>query len=205
MSSLKQYISNDDWSCHSINALRQANSGNWGFARNEYLEMGKLVLEEGRLEQALKLFLYVCVLDLNGAQNRGNLPKHTLQELPSFDPTMASLEPDVVEDLRWMAEETRISMDYLRACFFKIASARFLPVPADASWSVFTLVLQGEIDLNDQPRCRRQILDRINEREIAALSRSAFRTVGNWFKSNLISVFPVFVGGGREKEQTARR
>jgi hypothetical protein len=178
----KQSVSNDQWNQRDLNPLQHANSGNWILARNQYLEMGRLAFEEGQWNQALNLFLYVCVLDLNGAQDQADLPEHLPRKIHNFNTDTAFLAPEVVEDLRLIIEVTGITIDDLKTCYFKIASAKFLPVPARKSWSVFKLALEGKIDLNDQPRWYMQIQKRINERNIAIFAGSTIQKVCCWLK-----------------------
>jgi hypothetical protein len=199
-----QCISNDQWNQPDLNALMHANRGDWSLARSEYFEMGKRLVANRQLIHAFNMFLYVCALDLNGAQDCGDLSKSLQNKFPGFNANKAFLAPDVVEALRWTAEEIGIAMDDLRACFVSIASARFFPVTAQKSWSDLSFALQGKMDLDDQPRGYRQIRPRINEQKDDVLSRSAFHFLLSGIKSVLMIIYLAFIGGGRRNAQAVR-
>jgi hypothetical protein len=199
-----QNIANDQWNQPDLNPLMHAKSGDWRLARDEYLEMGRRVLAEGRVNQALNLFLYVCALDLNGAQDSGNLPKSLQNKFPGFDPSIAFLAPDAVEDLHWTAVAVGIGMDDLRDCFIRIAAAKFFPVSAQKSWSVLDLALHGNIDLRDQLHGCQQIRARLDEQKDDANLRSAFHFLLSKLKSVLVIIFPASIGGGRGNVQAVR-
>jgi hypothetical protein len=195
----EQSVSNDQWNQRGLNPLQHANSGNWILARNQYLKMGRIAFEEWRLDQALNLFLYVCVLDLNGAQDQADLPDHLSGNIYNFNTGVAFLAPDVVEDLGLIAEVTGIKADDLKTCYFRIASAKFLPVPAQKSWSVLALALEGKIDPNDRPRWYMQIQERINEQKFAISDGLTIQTIRCWFKYLVNHVSRTCIGCGRGK------
>jgi hypothetical protein len=201
--SIKNIFNNQRNQC-DLNPLGHAKVGDWCIARNEYLETGRRVLAEGRVSQALNLFLYVCALDLNGAQDSGSLPKSPQKKFAGFDPGIAFLAPDVVEDLRWTALAIGIGMQDLRACFIRIAAAKFFPVSAQKSWSVLDLALHGNIDLSDRSHCCQQIQAKLIERKNDTIMRSVLRIRLGELKSILAIIFPAFSGGGRGNAQATR-
>ncbi|MGA2261247.1 MAG: hypothetical protein ABSH28_07420 [Acidobacteriota bacterium] len=151
--------SDDDvkWSLLSKTAIQHANEGNWGLSRNMYLAMADFLTQRWKLQDALRLYLYVCALDLNGAQNRSGFSKEMLRQCPLFDPNMAIPAPVVVKQVRLIAARLKVSNDELRTRFFKVASAQHFPVRPEKGWSVLSLALGGEIDLDDQPNCFEKI------------------------------------------------
>jgi len=201
--SIQDYLSSQQNPC-ALNPLGHAKAGDWCAARNEYLEMGRRTLAEGQVIQALNLFLYVCALDLNGAQDGGNSQKSLRNTSPGFDPGIAFLAPDVVEDLRWTAVAIGIGTDDLKACFIRIADARFFPVSAQKSWSVLDLALHGNIDLSDRRHCCKQIRARLNKQNNGRIMRSALSMILRELKSILVIVFPALIGGGRGNAPAAR-
>jgi len=151
--------SQDDvkWSLLNKIAIQHASEGNWGLSRNTYLMMAEFLTRRWKLKDALKFYLYVCVLDLNGAQNRAGMSSEIAREFPVFDLTMSALAPVVVEQVRAIGERLKLSSEDLRALFLERASAAHFPVSNEKGWSVFLLALGKEIDFDDQPNCFNKI------------------------------------------------
>jgi hypothetical protein len=196
--SIHSIVNNKRNQC-DLNPLAHAKAGDWCIARNEYLETGRRVLAEGRVMQALNLFLYVCALDLNGAQDRSDSAKFQRNDSPGFDPSIAFLAPDVVEDLRWTAVAIGIGMHDLRTCFLRIAAAEFFPVPAQKSWSVLDLALHGNIDLKGRSHCYQPIVAKLIEQKNGAIMRSVLRIRSGGLKSIMSAYFPCFYRRGERE------
>jgi hypothetical protein len=140
------------WNQYSHNALSHAHNGDWILARNEYRKMGRLAFEEGWPGQALRLYLYVCALDLNGIRNRSEFPGGILGGSPTFDAKLGFLAPDVVADIALIVEKTGTDMEDLRKCFFAIAPVKSLPLPAVRSWPVLAHAIQQRMNSREQFR-----------------------------------------------------
>lgn len=151
--------SDDDvkWGMLNRRILQHAAESNLGLCRNMYLVMAGFVWRRGKLTEALRLYLTVCIYDLNGAQNRAGTPPEMLQEFPLFDPAMAMLAPAVVEGVQDLAEELGLTIDGLREAYLDAAAATHLPLAPEKAWSVLSLAIEDKIDLGDQPRCFRRI------------------------------------------------
>ena len=151
--------SDDDvkWAMLNRQALQHAAAGDLGLSRNMYLVMASFLSRRGKLRDALRQYLIVCAYDLNGAENRAGVPSEMLREFPLFDPTMASLAPVVVGDIRGLAEDLKLSDENVREIYIHCASSMNFPQPPEKTWSVLSLAIQGKIDLEDQPRCFQRI------------------------------------------------
>jgi hypothetical protein len=145
--------SGDDvkWGMLNRGALQHAAEGNLGLCRNMYLVMAKFLSRREKLKAALRLYLIVCAYDLNGAQNRGGVPSDMLREFPLFDSTMAMLAPVVVKNVQDLAEKLEFSVEDVRELYLKSTSPTNFPLPPEKTWSVLSLAIAREIDLNDQP------------------------------------------------------
>jgi hypothetical protein len=81
--------SDDDvkWGMLNQKAIKYADDSDFGLSRNIYLTMAEFLARRWRLVEALELYLYVCILDLNGAQNIGSFKNRPelLRQFPVFD------------------------------------------------------------------------------------------------------------------------
>ncbi len=147
--------SDDDvkWELLVIRANHYATEGNLGLSRNMYLSMADFLTRRWKLAEALQQYLFVCVLDINGAQNRGGVSREMLSEFPLFDPRLASLAPVVMNQVRMIARTLEMSTEDIQARFLGVASASRFPVSPQRAWWVMVSALSGEIDLTDQPNC----------------------------------------------------
>lgn len=132
-----------EWRLLNEDSITHASTGNWGLYRNTRFSMGESLRAEGRLKEALVMYLEVCYLDLNGPQNREgieNFPE-LAAKFPSFDPKDAFLAPGVLERCRKLASTLKLTPDNLRDHFQKAAEPHHrnlrLPVDPQSAWRRF--------------------------------------------------------------------
>jgi predicted RNA-binding Zn-ribbon protein involved in translation (DUF1610 family) len=156
--------SDDDvkWGLLVERASRYGTEGNLGLSRNMYLSMADFLTRRWKLAEALQQYLFVCALDINGAQNRGGASTETLREFPLFDPRLASLAPVVVNQVRMIGRKLEMATEDIQARFLDVASESRFPLSPQKAWLAMASALSGEIDLNDQPSCFERIRSLLN-------------------------------------------
>ena len=66
---MKNQIYDNNWGTFNQRLIEHAYKKQWGFYRNNKLDMAMLLKKELKLKQALSTLLEVCYLDLNGCNN----------------------------------------------------------------------------------------------------------------------------------------
>ena len=166
MASLKGVTgpSDDDvkWGLLVERASRYATEGNLGLSRNMYLSMADFLTRRWKLAEALQQYLFVCALDINGAQYRGGVSRETLREFSLFDPRLAFLAPVIVNQVRMIGRKLEMATEDIQARLLAFASESGFPVSPQKAWLAMASALSGEIDLNDQPGCFERIRSLLN-------------------------------------------
>lgn len=139
--------------------MRRARGKDWGLYTNTRMEKGRVAMKEGRSKVALRLFLEVNYLDLNGPENSG---------LP-WDPSMGMLAPAVVEWTWEVGQACGLGLAELEPLFLEIAQKQRanlkLPVTPNDAWLKLKAALEGrvaELEAKEMERAARQ-----KEREAA--------------------------------------
>lgn len=140
--------SDDDvkWSLLSQNGIQHANDWDFGLSRNIYYTMAEFLVRRWRLREALEFYVYVSILDLNGATNASghkNSPE-LLRQFPAFDPNHASLAPAVLDQIARIVDKLRIGTDDLRAIIEKRYANKF-PLSAEECWSRLEKILKPNL------------------------------------------------------------
>jgi len=129
------------WSILNKERLCHAAESKWGLYRNNTLDMADVLRVEGRLEGAVRFYLEVCYIDLNGPNNIGPISDPRLRvKYPPFSPDLASLASGVVHLLARACAKTSMTDDALRSIFFtQVVETTIpldLPVSPEAAWQV---------------------------------------------------------------------
>lgn len=128
------------WSLLGKQRLMHAQSGSWGLYRNATFQMAEILRGEMKLKEALRIYLEVCYLDLNGPNNTGGMNDlELLKEFPSFDPNRDSfLAPGVIDLIKRIALKLNLSKDEIRQIFIehslRIRQSLRLPFSPEKSW-----------------------------------------------------------------------
>ena len=108
------------WRIYNTELLEHARNNDWGLYRNTRMYMARLLMSEGRAEEALRTFLEVAYLDLNAPSNCGGL--YESREFPPFNPSdkiLASLAPRIIDWIEDMIDELQFSKKQVRDTFIE--------------------------------------------------------------------------------------
>jgi len=110
------------WGLLNEDLLNHAKSGQWGLYRNTRFQMAEILRKEQRLKEALRMYLGVCYLDLNGATNmmtdeNGNVVSDPEFNKP-FDSELAFLAPGVIDRIKKIIEKLELSKEEVKEIYF---------------------------------------------------------------------------------------
>jgi len=110
----------------------------WGLFRNARFGLAESCARRRAFDDAVNLYLEVCLLDLNGPRNLGSRDPGLVKRFPPFDPSHSFLAPGVLSRLEDAAKERNLLVDELKGRFVKLAKTtgrRFgLPRDVDDAW-----------------------------------------------------------------------
>jgi len=119
----------------------------WGLYRNARFGLAESRIRLDRRLDALRLYLEVCLLDLNGPRNCGTKDPAIVADFPPFDPTTSFLAPGVVNRAAALARELGLSPADLRDQFETVADAvqptLNLPRPTADAWKELAAALSS--------------------------------------------------------------
>jgi uncharacterized Zn finger protein (UPF0148 family) len=129
------------WAYLNQKTLDYAKHRQWGLYRNTRLSMAAVLEETGKLEAALRHYLEVCYLDLNGPQNRGQVVtsgNSTVAPGCDFSLEDAFLAPAVVDKimeiiLALKLDEHRVRDDFMHFAEPEMRGLR-LPITPKIAW-----------------------------------------------------------------------
>jgi hypothetical protein len=129
-------------------AAAHAEAWRWGLYRNARFNLAESCARRGLREDALRLFLEVSLLDLNGPRNCGTKDPEITRRFPPFDPKTAFLAPGVISRTADVIAELKLSPDDTRNVFESVAStvgpALKLPRSTDAAWRELAKALREQ-------------------------------------------------------------
>jgi hypothetical protein len=128
--------SDDDvkWAVLHQKAIEHANNGEFGLSRNTHFTMAEFLARRWRLRDALGMYLYVCILDLNGVNNVNASDAVALKMFPPFTPANALLAPVALDQIARIAGALVLGRAELRA-IVEERSPKKLPLSAEQAWS----------------------------------------------------------------------
>lgn len=114
------------WSLFNEEILNTASKSQWGLYRNTRFQMAEILNKENKLNDALKMYLGVCYLDLNGASNmptdeNGELITDT-EFFKPFDPKLKFLAPGVIERVRKIIKKLELDKEEVKSYFLDFTS-----------------------------------------------------------------------------------
>ena len=141
--------SEDDinWSLANEALLTHAGEGDWGLYRNAKFQTGEILRRRMKLDAALRTYLEVCYLDLNGPSNVGGMSDPDLMSrFPAFDPEhSAFLAPGIVDRIQKISKKQGLGKSDVETIFLehcsRIAEAMKLPRSVEDCW----LALEKEL------------------------------------------------------------
>ncbi len=130
------------WGLLNKELIEHATNGDWGLYRNAKFQMGEILRKEIKLKDALRTYLEVCYLDLNGLNNTGGInDPEFLKKFSPFDPTGGNsfIAPRVIDRIQKIIRKLESEKETVKTEFIEynlqIQQSLKLPVaPADC-WS----------------------------------------------------------------------
>lgn len=130
--------SDDDvkWALLNKISFQHAERGEWGLYRNIRLTMADFLTRRMKLREALRHYLEVCTLDLNGATNRPQIPE-LQKEFPPFDIRHTFTAPVVLRQVTLIAKKLELKSDMLKDFYLvnNLAAEMKLPLSPQSSWT----------------------------------------------------------------------
>lgn len=128
-------------------AVACAEGWQWGLYRNARFNLAESCVRRGLREEALKLYLEVCLVDLNGPRNCGTRDTAITSRFPPFDPSNAFLAPGVVNRAKDVADELQVPEPALERLFEdlgkNVGAALGLPRSAGDAWRELAVALRA--------------------------------------------------------------
>ena len=122
----KEPVENDvQWSLLNEEILNTARSAQWGLYRNARFEMAEILGKENKLKGALKMYLGVCYLDINGATNmltdeNGDVISDTEYFKP-FDSELKFLAPGVIDRIQKIIKKLELNKEEVKEIYTNFA------------------------------------------------------------------------------------
>ena len=110
-------------SIYNQELLEHASNNNWGLYRNTKLQMAEVLELEDSPRDALRLYLEICYLDINGPTNIGSAIKHPelLKEYPPFDPKRGLFAPGILKRISRIKKELGLDSAEIKKLFYDTA------------------------------------------------------------------------------------
>jgi predicted RNA-binding Zn-ribbon protein involved in translation (DUF1610 family) len=109
------------WSLLNEEILNTASNAQWGLYRNVRFQMAEILNKENKLKDALRMYLGVCYLDLNGASNMPTDEYGNIIEDPEFfkpfDPELKFFAPGVIDRIQQILKKLEIRRAEVRTIF----------------------------------------------------------------------------------------
>lgn len=129
------------WSLLNKQIIKNAKNGDWALYRNRRFQMAEILRGEMKLKDALRTYLEICYLDLNGVCNVGGMnDPEILKEFPPFDPKeSAFLAPGVIDLIKRIVLKLNLNKEEIKQIFVEHNSqsekSLRLPVSTEQAWS----------------------------------------------------------------------
>ena len=130
------------WGLLNRQLIKHIKNSDWGLYRNARFQMAEILRGEMKFKDALKTYLEVCYLDLNGVRNVGGMnDPEILKEFPPFDPKeSAFLALGVIDLIKRIVLKLNLSKDEVKQIFIEHNSrsekSLRLPISTEQAWSL---------------------------------------------------------------------
>jgi DNA-directed RNA polymerase subunit RPC12/RpoP len=138
-----KWLSDKDvaWAYLNQEAIRHAKQRDWGLYRNMRLSMAAILEKDEKPAEALKYYLEVCYLDLNGPQNTGGIENPELRaslNVQDFTIEDAFLAPAVIDKILEIIiglkiDENQVCQEFMQVAERNSANLK-LPVSPQTAW-----------------------------------------------------------------------
>ena len=112
------------WAYLNQETMRHARQSDWGLYRNARLSMAAILEQYEKPAEALKYYLEVCYLDLNGPQNTGGIDDPQLRaslNVQDFTIEDAFLAPAVINKILEIILGLKLDENQVRQEFIQMA------------------------------------------------------------------------------------
>ena len=113
------------WAYLHQEAIRHAKKRDWGLYRNTRLSMAAILEKDEKPAEALKYYLEVCYIDLNGPQNTGGIEEPELRaslNIQDFAIEDAFLAPAVIDKILEIILGLKIDETQVYQAFMHVAA-----------------------------------------------------------------------------------
>ncbi len=111
------------WSLLNKWSARQAAANEWGLYKRIELSKAAFLTRRCKFPDALRHYLHVCALDLNGATSK------------AFDTRSGELRPYILDQVTRIFRKLRLQREEIRELFRSCYAERALPLPVDECWA----------------------------------------------------------------------
>jgi len=128
------------WGILNKKLMEYAQNGDWGLYRNVRFEMAEILRQEMKFKDALRTYLEICYLDLNGPTNSNILKdEELLKEFPPFDPEHDSfLAPGVIDRIQRILKKLNLKKEQIKLSFIRhnsrVGKSLKLPLLPEQCW-----------------------------------------------------------------------
>jgi hypothetical protein len=129
------------WAYLNQETMRHPKQRDWGLYRNTRLSMAAILEKDEKPAEALKYYLEVCYLDINGPQNTGGIQDQELRSslnVQDFTIEDAFLAPAIIDKifeiiLSLKLDENHVSQEFMKVSERSSANLK-LPISPEAAW-----------------------------------------------------------------------
>lgn len=129
------------WAYLNQETMRHAKQRDWGLYRNTRLSMAAILEKDEKPVEALKYYLEVCYLDLNGSQNTGGIGDPELRaslNVRDFTIEDAFLAPAIIDKILEIIlglkfDENQVCQEFMKVSERNSANLK-LPVSPETAW-----------------------------------------------------------------------
>jgi hypothetical protein len=143
------------WKEYNHQIVETASQMNWGLYRNILLDMTDVLIIEQRYSQALKKYLEICYIDLNGPNNlSGNFDPEIMRIFPQWTPGAFPnmLAPKVIEQISELITHCGFSDGEVEAMYLEVANQNqqnlHLPLSPAEAWPELNASIDNARNVN---------------------------------------------------------
>ncbi len=148
--------------------MKNVKERQWGLYRNNQLDKVNILSKEGKHLQALESLLFICYLDINGANN----VCLGFKDDKDFDPSTAFLAPGIIHMVNEESGQISYNEKKIKELFFKVAEKYIsikVPVSPEKAWKKLKIKLDlnndiKEIDYSDYTSVFKKIFSLIESK-----------------------------------------
>lgn len=125
--------------------MKNVKERQWGLYSNNQRDKANILSKEGKHLQALESLLFICYLDINGANN----VCLGFKDDKDFDPSTSFLAPGIIRMITEESDQISYNEKKIKELFFKVAE-KYTPIKAPISPEKAWKKLEIKLDLNKE-------------------------------------------------------